>query len=81
MITQCQQEERNNSFSGHVWCRKNNKVIGPYGEKDFNDNGERMIELFHQYSLHIQNGVCKNKDIHRYTDIYGCSQLNSTQNQ
>lgn len=54
-------------LNGHVGCRKNDKIIGPYGDKDVNDNGERLIELCHQYSLRVQNGFFKHKDIHKYT--------------
>ena len=54
-------------FNGHVGSKTNNDIVGPYGGTSTNDNGERLIGLCHEYTLRIQNGFFRHKDIHRYT--------------
>lgn len=56
---------------------RNSKSIGPYGESDRNDNGERLIELCEQNGLRIANGFFEHKDIHKYTWIQPTRNLKS----
>jgi len=54
-------------FNGHTGSKTNDVIVGPHGENDVNDNGERLIDVCQQHSLRIQNGFYKHKDIHKYT--------------
>jgi PII-like signaling protein len=42
-------------------------VVGNFGEDMVNDNGERLIELCTQTLLKIWNGFFNHKNIHKYT--------------
>ena len=54
-------------FNGHTGTKVNNQVVGPYGERRINDNGERLIDLCESHNLRITNGYFKHKMIHKYT--------------
>lgn len=43
------------------------KVIGRFGERIRNENGEQLIELCEQYDFMIVNNFFQHKDIHKYT--------------
>lgn len=54
-------------FNGRVGRRTNHKVVGPHGEINLNDNGERIIEICESHLLKLTNDFYKHKDIHKYT--------------
>ena len=56
-------------LNGRVGSRINDPVVGQYGENAVNNNGERLIEMCHQYALKVTNSWFKHKNIHRYTWI------------
>jgi len=42
-------------FNGHTGT-KVNEVVGPYGVRRINENGERLIDLWESHNLRITNG-------------------------
>lgn len=48
-------------------CETGNKVVGKFAEGEYNDSGERIVELCNQYQLKIANTFFQHKEIHRYT--------------
>ena len=54
-------------FNAHVGSRRGDKVVGPFGVADINDNGERLVDMCYQHALQIKNGFFNHKDIHRFT--------------
>ncbi|XP_072377962.1 uncharacterized protein [Diabrotica undecimpunctata] len=64
-------------LNSRVGQRINSKVIGPYGEINLNDNGERLIQVCQSHTLRIMNGFYKHKDIHKYTWVQHTRNLKS----
>ncbi|XP_044753786.1 craniofacial development protein 2-like [Coccinella septempunctata] len=56
-------------FNGRTGSRRNDKVVGPWGEHTVNDNGGRLVNLCESNELRIQNGFYKHKEIHKFTWI------------
>ncbi|XP_044745745.1 uncharacterized protein LOC123307480 [Coccinella septempunctata] len=54
-------------FNARTGRKKNDKVIGEYGEEVLNNNGQRLIQFCEQQSLKILNGFYPHRDIHKYT--------------
>ncbi|XP_050506239.1 craniofacial development protein 2-like [Diabrotica virgifera virgifera] len=54
-------------LNSRVGRKVDNKVVGPYGEINQNDNGERLIEICENHQLKITNGFFKHRDVHKYT--------------
>ena len=54
-------------LNGRTCNKRNDPIVGPYGEHTLNDNGVRLIELCQQYSFKLQNGWFKHKSIHQFT--------------
>ena len=54
-------------MNGRVGIRESCTIVGKYGETEYNDNGERLIEICEQFDLKITNTFFKHKDIHKYT--------------
>ncbi|XP_072398398.1 uncharacterized protein [Diabrotica undecimpunctata] len=64
-------------LNSRVGQRINSEVIGPYGEINLNDNGERLIQVCQSHTLRIMNGFYKHKDIHKYTWVQHTRNLKS----
>lgn len=64
-------------FNSRTGRKINDKVIGPYGEDNINDNGTRLIELCTQNDMRICNGFYQHKEIHKYTWEQPTRQLKS----
>ncbi|XP_044762230.1 craniofacial development protein 2-like [Coccinella septempunctata] len=64
-------------LNGKTGRKRDNKVVGPYGETSRNDNGERLIELCESHGLKITNGFYKHKEIHTYTWVQTTRNLRS----
>lgn len=54
-------------LNGRVGQRRNDPVVGQFGEDVVNSNGERIIEMCENNHLKIANGFYQHKMIHRYT--------------
>lgn len=54
-------------INARVGQRKNDQVVGRWGEDIVNDNGNRCIQMCQQYELKIANTHFRHKDIHKYT--------------
>lgn len=54
-------------LNARVGCRTNDQVVGRFGEKIVNDNGERLKEICQIHSLRIMNGFFQHPDCHKYT--------------
>lgn len=54
-------------FNAHVGAKRNDIIVGPHGDPDINDNGERLTDLCLHHSLQIKNGYFNHKNIHKYT--------------
>ncbi|XP_045463868.1 craniofacial development protein 2-like [Harmonia axyridis] len=54
-------------FNSRIGRKINDSVVGPFGELNVNDNGERLIEICKNNQLKITNGFYKHKDIHTFT--------------
>lgn len=54
-------------LNARVGSRKNDEVVGEYGEDVVNGSGEMLIEFCKQYELKILNSFYSHKDIHKYT--------------
>lgn len=54
-------------FNASIGKKINSTVVGPFGEDNINDNGERLIDICEQNSLKILNGFFQHKEIHKYT--------------
>ncbi|XP_072398049.1 uncharacterized protein [Diabrotica undecimpunctata] len=52
-------------LNGRVGRKVDNKVVGPYGEINQNDNGARLIEICKNHQLKITNGFFKHRDVHK----------------
>jgi hypothetical protein len=44
-----------------------NLVLGPFGEKVINDNGDKLVDICEQNSLRMLNRYFKYNRIHNYT--------------
>lgn len=64
-------------LNSRVGQRTNSKIIGPYGEINVNDNGERLIDICQSQQLKILNGFYKHKSIHNYTWVQHTRNLKS----
>lgn len=64
-------------LNSRIGRKTNDVIIGPYGEINLNDNGERLIEVCQSHQLKIANGFYKHKDIHIYTWIQHMKNLKS----
>lgn len=64
-------------LNSRVGRRINDAVVGPFGEINTNDNGERLIEMCQQHLLRITNGYFRHKDIHTYTWVQHTRNLKS----
>lgn len=54
-------------FNSRVGSRMNDEVIGPFGEKVENDNGDRLITLCKQHGYMIMNSFFQHREIHKFT--------------
>ncbi|MBV2145728.1 MAG: hypothetical protein KTM48_03335, partial [Wolbachia endosymbiont of Pissodes strobi] len=64
-------------FNSRTGKKINNRVVGPYGEDNINDNGMRLIDLCTHNEMKITNGFYKHKWIHKYTWKQPTRQLKS----
>lgn len=64
-------------FNSRTGNRKDDPVVGPFGEDRCNDNGERLIDCCRTYDLKIANGFCKHEPIHKFTWIQHTKNLKS----
>lgn len=47
--------------------KKDNKIVGQFGEDQSNDNENRLIEMCEQNDLKILNGYFQHRSIHKFT--------------
>lgn len=64
-------------MNGRVGIRESCRIVGKHGEAEYNDNGERLIEICEQFDLKITNTFFKHKDIHKYTWQQNTKELRS----
>ncbi|XP_044745272.1 uncharacterized protein LOC123307119 [Coccinella septempunctata] len=54
-------------FNSRTGRSPDSDIIGPYGEEQVNDNGNRLIQLCETNNSKITNGFFQHRNIHRYT--------------
>ena len=64
-------------FNGRTGSKKQDPVVGEFGEGIINDSGERLIEFCTNNELRINNGFYQHKEIHKYTWTQPTRQLKS----
>lgn len=54
-------------LNARTGSQQGSKVVGPFGEREVNENGEALLRMCEEQNLKILNGYYQHKNIHKFT--------------